>query len=270
MWVPYHCSKLGTQAGMKLLAATAAVLLVFPACLAGFGFFGLAVVLAMMFVGCVVMSGLLLGTLLPDKLFLWLQRSIVTGRQPALNRQPQSASISDTQLHRQMDSSRQPQAQATPTLHSPAPAMHQSFSVPARVDQPRISALISSFCEFFQEQTAIMAAYPWQWESSTPPGTRGADSSAAGPSTSAAASAVPSSMPIADRSSTSRSKAATENESQLGDVCVVCMDASKDWLCLPCHHLAMCGACTARIQHQTQRCPICQQYIRQAVQVYKA
>lgn len=267
----------------------------FPACLTGVSLGGLAVVLSIMLVVCLGMLGMLLETLLPKELSRWLLgppdtrtrpgEQMVPNQQPqspavtssqssgqvAPNRQPQSATTSGTQLHQQTVSSRPPQAQqVASTVHSPAPAVHQSFTVPDVADQPLILALFLSHREFIQQQAGILAAIQRQRESrpgSTPPGTRGADSSAAGAS---AASAVPLSMPMADRTSTSGSKTAAESESQLEDVCVVCMDASKDWLCMPCRHLAMCGACTARIQHQTGRCPICQQYIRQAVQVYKA
>ena len=55
---------------------------------------------------------------------------------------------------------------------------------------------------------------------------------------------------------------------QPADVCVVCMDASKDSLCVPRGHLAMCGECSARVKHQTRHCPICQKKIKQVMQVY--
>lgn len=53
------------------------------------------------------------------------------------------------------------------------------------------------------------------------------------------------------------------------DVCVVCMDASKDWACVPCGHLAMCKARSARVKRQTRRCPRCQKRIKQVMQVFK-
>ena len=56
---------------------------------------------------------------------------------------------------------------------------------------------------------------------------------------------------------------------ELADVCVVCMDASKDWLYVPCGHLAMCGACKARVKQQAWHCPICQKKIKQVMQVYR-
>ena len=62
---------------------------------------------------------------------------------------------------------------------------------------------------------------------------------------------------------------ATTSPLELANVCVVCMDAGKDWLCVPCGHLAMCKVCSARVKHQTGRCPVCQKKIKQVLQVYK-
>lgn len=62
---------------------------------------------------------------------------------------------------------------------------------------------------------------------------------------------------------------ATTSALESADVCVICMDAGKDWLCVPCGHLAMCKACSARVKHQTGRCPVCQKKIKQVMQVYK-
>ena len=274
LWVPYNCSKVGIQAGMKLFAATAAAFLVFAIFSTAFGaVLGLATVVgAMLSVSCIMI--MMQGKFVRAGLCLQPQNSTIKSGQPGQQTaQSQSPVISGTQLHQQTVSSRQPQAHVTPTLDSPAPAVHQPFTIPDSADHPLISAFASSGREYIQQQIAILAAIQrqrWSHPGPIPHSVREADGSAAGPSYSAAASAVPLSMPVAGKSSTSRSRTATESKSQLADVCVVCMDASKDWLCMPCRHLAMCGACTARIQHQTGRCPICQQYIRQAVQVYKA
>jgi len=54
-----------------------------------------------------------------------------------------------------------------------------------------------------------------------------------------------------------------------GDVCSVCMDAQKDWACIPCGHLAMCKDCSTRVKRLTGRCPICSQRIKQVMQVYR-
>lgn len=155
-------------------------------------------------------------------------------------------------------------------MDSPAPAVHQSLTSAEFTDRPLISALVSSRREYIQQQADILASIQRQRVSRPGLTLPGPHRAAAGPSTSAAASAVPLSMPVADRLSKSRSGTATASESQLADVCVICMDASKDWLCMPCNHLTMCKACIARFWRQTGRCPICQQFIRQAVQVYRA
>jgi len=53
------------------------------------------------------------------------------------------------------------------------------------------------------------------------------------------------------------------------DVCSACMDAQKDWVCIPCGHLAMCKDCSVRVGRLTGRCPICSQRIKQVMQVYR-
>ena len=54
------------------------------------------------------------------------------------------------------------------------------------------------------------------------------------------------------------------------DECVICMHVIKEWLCVPCGHLAMCGPCIAKVKRQTGRCPICRRRITQVVRVYRA
>ena len=204
--------------------------------------------------------------------------------------------------------SRQPQARAIPALLSSAPDAQQLFSNPQGTDETLTAALLASCQEFIEQQRAILAAIRRQRETramsrslgvvsscqetiaqqtailaaiqrqresplvSPRLGTCETGGSTAGPSTSAlpAASAVPLSVPSADRNSSNRFAVPTEHTTVFADLCVICMTADKDWLCFPCGHLAMCRACSAGVQRQTGRCPICRQPITQVVQVYRA
>ena len=47
--------------------------------------------------------------------------------------------------------------------------------------------------------------------------------------------------------------------------CVVCKDAPRDTLVLPCRHLAVCGGCCAQLPRA--RCPICRAIVRDTVLV---
>lgn len=259
---------------MKLLLV-AAVVLVLPAfsvaCgLVTAGFVIHATMLATLVTAWFVVPVIVLAMLLAPELLQ--QPSRQPGGQMSPPRQPQASTASDTPLPQQMGSSRQSQTQATPPLHSSAPATDPFFTIPDGADQPLIQALLASRCAFIEQQAAILAAAhrPQGSRSGpTPAGTHEGGSSAAGPTMSAAASAVPVSIPTAGTISTSRSRTAHEREDQPSDVCVVCMDADKDWFGLPCRHLAMCGTCIIRIIKTTRRCPICQQSITKAVQVYR-
>lgn len=159
---------------------------------------------------------------------------------------------------------RQPQAQAVPRTRSQVPNVYRFFARPDGADQPLAVPPVLSRQNQNEQQAAINAAIKRQLDSSqvhSPLGAHEQDSSAARSPTSIAASDVPLRTPPSNGS-----VAADDRDSQLVDPCVVCMDANKDWLCMPCGHLAMCGACTARVSHQTGHCPICKQYIQQIVQ----
>ena len=54
------------------------------------------------------------------------------------------------------------------------------------------------------------------------------------------------------------------------DECVICMHFMKEWLRVPCGHLAMCGPCIAKVKRQTGGCPICRRRITQVVRVCRA
>jgi hypothetical protein len=50
---------------------------------------------------------------------------------------------------------------------------------------------------------------------------------------------------------------------------VVCVDARKDRLMLPCGHLCACEACAAELMRvRPARCPICREGIREVMRVF--
>jgi tRNA(Ile2) C34 agmatinyltransferase TiaS len=67
---------------------------------------------------------------------------------------------------------------------------------------------------------------------------------------------------------------AAENERRLQQLearlmCVVCMEAEKSVMLLPCTHMCMCEACTHRIRSaggRAAQCPVCRQRIASTVQ----
>jgi len=58
-------------------------------------------------------------------------------------------------------------------------------------------------------------------------------------------------------------------EEETGDekgLCVICQDAPKTILLLPCRHLALCGPCSA--MDALRQCPLCRSDIRETMQVF--
>jgi hypothetical protein len=52
-------------------------------------------------------------------------------------------------------------------------------------------------------------------------------------------------------------------------MCVVCFDAPKDHLVLPCKHLCVCGACAEQLtKTRTPMCPVCRGLIRETMKVF--
>lgn len=47
--------------------------------------------------------------------------------------------------------------------------------------------------------------------------------------------------------------------------CVVCMDAPRDILLSPCHHLVVCTNC---VENLGTECPMCRKRIRKTIRVY--
>ena len=114
-----------------------------------------------------------------------------------------------------------------------------------------------------EQQAPRIAAVQRQRQRQASPATSGP-----APLTSAGASAASlRRVPLDDSTSHPRSTSAAEDN--LWDVCVVCMDACKDWVCIPCRHLAMCGLCIERVKRVSGRCPICKQPIKKIMQIYR-
>ena len=52
-------------------------------------------------------------------------------------------------------------------------------------------------------------------------------------------------------------------------LCVVCMDAPKNHVVLPCLHQCLCAACAQQLQEQgAQSCPVCRTPIERIGQVF--
>jgi hypothetical protein len=50
--------------------------------------------------------------------------------------------------------------------------------------------------------------------------------------------------------------------------CLVCMDARREWLCVPCGHVVYCGDCKLRAEADRLPCPTCRQAVSQLVKVF--
>ena len=50
--------------------------------------------------------------------------------------------------------------------------------------------------------------------------------------------------------------------------CVVCMDAPKDRIVLPCMHLCACGPCAQRLLELDASCPVCRGPVERMAQVF--
>jgi predicted amidophosphoribosyltransferase len=52
-------------------------------------------------------------------------------------------------------------------------------------------------------------------------------------------------------------------------MCVVCFDAPKDHLIVPCGHQCVCAGCAEQlINTRTPTCPVCREPIQQTVKVF--
>ena len=53
-------------------------------------------------------------------------------------------------------------------------------------------------------------------------------------------------------------------------LCVVCMDAPKQHIILPCGHQCVCEACAQQLTQTTSpSCPVCRAPIRETTRVYR-
>jgi hypothetical protein len=50
--------------------------------------------------------------------------------------------------------------------------------------------------------------------------------------------------------------------------CVVCMDAPKDRIILPCFHMCVCGPCAQRLLELDAPCPVCRGPVERMAQVF--
>lgn len=210
---------------------------------------------------------------LPFALLLWLFASLV-GLFPT--RQPLHEVRSRRQSPRssRQESIRQP-APSTPALQRPIPLRVSSDPVPSSLEW---HSQLQSRQGFIQQQIRSISRRQAEFERQhlprplNPPFAASSvpDGSTAGLSSTPAVNAASiGEVPYGGRN-TSRPQSAMAAEDHIIDACVICMDAGKDWLCIPCGHLAMCGQCIAQVWAQTRRCPICKQPIRKVMQVYRA
>ena len=76
----------------------------------------------------------------------------------------------------------------------------------------------------------------------------------------------------------SHAAAAIASTSEEDQLCVLCLDAVRTHLFVPCGHLAVCEACSERIQDAADldehaiaacvRCPLCRQASSQVIRLY--
>ena len=51
-------------------------------------------------------------------------------------------------------------------------------------------------------------------------------------------------------------------------LCVVCQDAQKDVIFLPCRHMCACTSCARRLVGRLALCPVCRAPIRQRMEAF--
>ena len=54
-----------------------------------------------------------------------------------------------------------------------------------------------------------------------------------------------------------------------GGECIICMDAAKDSVCVPCGHNAGCFACLSAVKAAGGTCPVCRAALDQVIRLYK-
>jgi hypothetical protein len=55
-----------------------------------------------------------------------------------------------------------------------------------------------------------------------------------------------------------------------GQWCVLCFDAPKDHIILPCFHMCVCEACANQLTQRNSACPICRAAIQQTNKVFQS
>ena len=61
-------------------------------------------------------------------------------------------------------------------------------------------------------------------------------------------------------------KLKSETEKKL---CVVCMEADKNAIFLPCGHISCCMACAQSVKNSTKKCPVCRGTIQSINKVFQ-
>ena len=82
----------------------------------------------------------------------------------------------------------------------------------------------------------------------------------------AAAAAAARANGSAPPASTATPAPAADAADPAGTTCILCMEAERDTVLVPCGHLACCQDCSARLR----TCPLCRTRIVQAVRVFNA
>lgn len=67
--------------------------------------------------------------------------------------------------------------------------------------------------------------------------------------------------------SQNRNKVSNGSGTQSEDVCVICMDAEKTVVVMPCRHQCLCVQCSKRFIRRN--CPICRAVIEETISVYR-
>lgn len=63
-------------------------------------------------------------------------------------------------------------------------------------------------------------------------------------------------------------RAAAEGARDSGEECVMCMAASKSFICMPCMHVCLCATCAVAVRESPRQCPVCRTATTQILRVY--
>ncbi|XP_077225410.1 putative E3 ubiquitin-protein ligase XBOS34 [Tasmannia lanceolata] len=59
-----------------------------------------------------------------------------------------------------------------------------------------------------------------------------------------------------------------KEEDGASDLCVICLDASKEGACVPCGHVVGCMSCLNEVKAKDWGCPVCRAKINQVIRIY--